>query len=233
MGKIGSALVLCMFATSSGAATQLVLSPTSVIGSSGSYSASFAANNILDEQLGAVTDVSGSTYWLNPDNTGGASVFITIDLGQAYVVSSLDLFNTHNAQWFDRGTGAFSILAGNAVADVGGGTFALTGPVTTLASGVLVAAVTNAPLAQSFAVSDIGSYRYLSFRPTGASALNTPAGPTAYGLNELRVFASPVPELSQWEFLLIGAAVVGWASAHHRRARSVCRDTLQKGPGTQ
>lgn len=219
MGKIGSALVLCMFATSSGAATQLVLSPTSVIGSSGSYSASFAANNILDEQLGAVTDVSGSTYWLNPDNTGGASVFITIDLGQAYVVSSLDLFNTHNGQWFDRGTGTFSILAGNSVADVGGGTFALTGTVTTLASGFLAAAATNAPLAQTFAVTDIGSYRYLSFRPTTTNALNTPPSSTAFGLNELRVFASPVPEPSLWALFLLGTGVVAWASARRRRAQ--------------
>jgi hypothetical protein len=45
-----------------------------------------------------VVDVFGASYWLNPDN-GPANAYIVIDLGAAYHIVSIDLFNTHNSEF--------------------------------------------------------------------------------------------------------------------------------------
>src|SRR3954468_19693397 len=81
----------------------VALSPSNVIGGSGSYggnwqSGSFNATEILDQQTGPVSDNFGVSYWINPDG-GPLAAYIVIDLGVAYHLSSLDLFNTHNSQY--------------------------------------------------------------------------------------------------------------------------------------
>ena len=54
---------------------------------------------------------------------GRAQVVIEwlVALGQAYRLDHLDMYNTHNAQYNDRGTGNFNIIGGNSVSDSGGG----------------------------------------------------------------------------------------------------------------
>ena len=87
--------------------SQIPLSPTNVIGGSGSYggdwqTGSFNATAILDQQTGPVSDTFGISYWINPDD-GPFNAYIVIDLGAAYHLSSLDLFNTHNSPiWGSR-----------------------------------------------------------------------------------------------------------------------------------
>ena len=203
---------LCLAAAvGSAGAVQLVLSPSNVIGASGSYGANFQADNILDQQTGTATDVSGN-YWLNPDNTGAASVFITVDLGAAYTLEFIQLFNTHNGPWVDRGTGNFTILGANAVTDLGGGNFRVSGTTATLVSGTLSALYGGDPPAVTFDVTDTGAYRYLSFQPTSVASAITPPSSTAYGLNEMRVFITAVPEPATWMTWLAGlAALGGWA----------------------
>lgn len=195
--------------STAGQAVQVVLGPSSVVGASGSFDARFLPDNIVDQQSSAITDVSGSTYWLNLTNSGATQVYITLDLGAAYRIDELVLFNTHNDTWFDRGTGAFSVLGANAVVDMGAGNFKVTGPAVTLVSGALAASTTTVPVGQTFAVSDTGAYRYISFQPTGVASLNAAAGPTAYGLNEFRVYATAVPEPAPIAMLLAGLLVVG------------------------
>lgn len=200
------------------AAVQLVLSPGNVVGSSGAFGANFLANNILDEQAGTATDVS-TNYWLNPDNTGSAPVYITVDLGAAYTLDFLQLFNTHNGPWLDRGTGNFTIVGANAVTDLGGGNLRVSGATTTLVAGTLLGLSGGNPPAVTFDVTDPGAYRYLSFQPTSVASSIVPPSATAYGLNEMRVFITAVPEPATWMTWLTGLAMVGgWAARKSRRA---------------
>ena len=199
-------------------ASQIVLSPSSVVGSSGSYIAccNFNPGSIFDQQTGTVSETFGSGYWLNPDN-GPGSAFITIDLGARYAVSSVSLYNTANGFYGDRGTGSFQIFGSNSISGS-----ALVAP-TLVASGTLVAGVPYInPNAPSFPVEQIfgasGSFRYLSFNPTSvATANNACCGSNVYGLNELKVSgAAVVPEPQSWILLIAGFGLVG--AAMRRRA---------------
>jgi hypothetical protein len=179
--------------------SQIPLSPTNVIGGSGSYggnwqTGSFNATEILDQQTGPVSDNFGVSYWINPDG-GPLNAYIVIDLGAAYHLSSLDLFNTHNSQYGDRGTGDFTIEAGNSVVNLGAAGFDLTGSTTVILNGTLVAAPVSDPITgQTFTLSDPGTYRYIKFEPHTVASAGAPCcGPNNYGLNELRAFETPLP----------------------------------------
>ena len=222
MRRLIVAVALAFGIPQAASAVQVVLGPGSVVGSSGYYTAccSFAPGSILDQQSGPVTEAFGAGYWLNPDN-GPANAYLTIDLGATYVLSSVALFNTHNGDYGDRGTGSFAIYGSNSVA---GGQ--LVGGVL-LASGTLNAELAGAGLttltAQNFALS--GSFRYISFNPiTDQASPNSLFGPgvtccgsNVYGLNEMRVFGSAVPEPASWALLIAGFGLAG-AVARRRRA---------------
>ena len=200
------------------AASQIVLGTTNIIGSSASYSAYFLADNIFDQQLGLVTDqrpVGTATYWLSADTPGTFGPYITVDLGQPASVSRIDLFNTHNSTYFDRGTGQFTVLAGNTVSAVGAANFRLTGTTVTLAAGTLLPEGGLNPVAQSFNSLDLSPYRYLSFVPITASSLNTPSGANAFGLSEMKVYVSVVPEAPVMAMLLAGLPILLWRRRHH------------------
>lgn len=219
--KYGIAAIVLATAVSafSAHAAQVVLAPTNVIGSSSYYTAccSFQPGNILDQQSGPVTEAFGSGYWLNPDN-GPANAFITVDLGQVTSLSSVQLFNTHNGPYNDRGTGNFTIQGSNTVADLGGGNFALVAA-TTIVSGTLTTenSAASAATAQTFAAA--GAYRYISFDPTSVAVSGAPCcGANNYGLDELRVF-SAVPESASWALMFAGFGGLG-LSLRTRRSTS-------------
>jgi hypothetical protein len=199
-------------------AAQVSLAPSNVVGSSGYYTAccNFNPGSILDQQAGTVTESFGAGYWLNPDN-GPSNAYITVKLGtgtNGVSLTGLDLYNTHNGNYGDRGTGNFSIYGSN---HISGGQ--LVAP-TLILSGTLTAATVAGPLvAQTFAAS--GTYRYISFNPTSVSTAPDGAfgngvsccGANVYGLNELRVFGSEtaVPEPQSWILLIAGFGLVGAA----------------------
>lgn len=194
-------------------AAQIVLSPASVIGDSGAYGSQFAADNIFSQQTGTINETFGNGYWINPDN-GPAGAYITADLGGLYSLTSIELFNTHNGDYGDRGTGTFSIFGSNTV--LGG---QLVAPTLILSGTLAPASVAGSLVGQSFAVS--GMFRFISFNPTGVSTapdgLFGPGvsccGANVYGLNELRVFgvAGAVPEPQSWALLIAGFGLVGAA----------------------
>ncbi|MBC7519830.1 MAG: PEP-CTERM sorting domain-containing protein [Sandarakinorhabdus sp.] len=194
-------------------AAPIILAPANVVGSSGFYTlcCTFQPGNILDQQTGTVTESFGGGYWLNPDN-GPANAYITVKLGTgAVALSSLELYNTHNGPYGDRGTGDFSIYGSNFVS---GGQ--LVAP-TLILSGTLAAqSVAGPTVAQTFAAS--GTYRYLSFNPTSVASANaTCCGANVFGLNELRVVGTAtVPEPQSWILLIAGFGLVG--AAMRRRA---------------
>ena len=175
---------------------QIALTPASVIGNYGLYTLSgdFTAGAILDQQTGAITEeLYGLKHWLNSDN-GPADAWITIDLGGQYKLGGFDLFNASNGNYGDRGTGSFTLLASNTVAQDGNNGMNLAGTIITVASGQLAAAAPSVGrVAQHFASTNEAPVRYLQFRPQSVAAIS-PIGPSSYGLNELRVFGAAVPE---------------------------------------
>ncbi len=202
--------LFCLPASQAQANAQIPLSPSSVIGSSGSWDSNYLAGKIFDQQLGVSAEGIPVTYWANKDNTGNLPIYITIDLGAPYSISDFSLFNTHNGNWYDRGTGSFSILASNTITDTGSSNFVLSGQVVTLVQSALASSITVAPLGQHFtSLNTTNSYRYLSFVPTTVASLNPPFSNTAYGLNELQVFATSVPELSGTTQLTLGLVTLG------------------------
>ncbi len=78
--------------------------------------AQFSPSNVIDGNITEPPYASegGSGYheWL-ADN--GTLANFTLNLGAKYPISQIDLYNTHNGTYNDRGTENFHILAGNAV----------------------------------------------------------------------------------------------------------------------
>ncbi|CAM3067380.1 PEPxxWA-CTERM sorting domain-containing protein [Sphingomonas antarctica] len=202
-------------------AAQIVLAPANVYATTGDYNGTFSADNIFDQQTGAIDEnAQDGSYWLNPDN-GNVNAAISIDLGSKYRLSSFDLFNTHNAQYNDRGTGNFSIVASNSASFT---TF------TTIASGTLNPEQQGTPLsAQTFTSLNTGAYRYLQFRPTSVATApdgvhqspccGTNPAEHVFGLNELRVSGvGAVPEPANWALMIGGFGLIGAASRRRRLA---------------
>jgi len=220
MRTIAIAAALALVSPLAAPAAQVILTPGSVIGDTGSYNypatahpGFFTAGSIFDQQSGPITEPLQAGYWINGDN-GPAAAFITIDLGAQRAGLSFDLFNTSNGGYNDRGTGNFSLVGANAVALDGANGFTLAGPVTTLVSASLTAeSGTGIHAAQSFTAVG-GAFRYIQFRPTSvASAVPICCGLiNNYGLNEVRVFATDtVPEPAAWSLLIAGFALTGVA----------------------
>ena len=207
------------------ASVQVTLTPANVVGGSGSYggtwnSGQFNATQILGNQSGTITEPSQSGYWLNPDN-GPANPYITVNLGALYYLSSVELFNTSNANYQDRGTGDFSIVGGNHVIYVPGQGLVMTGSTTTLTSGTLTAA-TNAEAVsgipgQSFAT--LGNpVQFLEFLPTSVASGGPPCcGANNYGLNELTVFGTAVPAPEPASLAIWGLVIAGGLAVARRR----------------
>lgn len=226
------ALILGLAALAAGPATaaQIILTPANIVGTTTSFginsgfggdnalvNSQFGSGNIFDSQLAPPQETEQQGYWLAGDGrftpTPSQPASITIDLGAIYVLTGFTLFNTSNADFGDRGTGDFTIYAGNALSDNDPYGQTLDADAVVLVQGTLAAHVPlTAPIAQSFGAAG-GGYRYLQFVPTSVAA-NDPATPIAYGLNELRVFGdqegvSAVPEPASWAMLIAGFGMVG------------------------
>lgn len=200
-------------------AAQIPLIPTDVIGGSVAYpgvpfnTGQFNATQILDNQTGIVAEPTQNGYWLNPDN-GPADGYIVIDLGAANQISEIDMFNTHNSQFNDRGTGKFAITGANAVVDTGGGNFDISGPSTVILSATLTGQFGDFITDQVFLLSDPGAYRYIRFDALSVAVGGTSCcGANNYGLNEIRLFNTPEPA----SISLFGIGAAGLV-ARRRRA---------------
>ncbi len=196
----------------------IILDTSNVIGSTSPYGNQFLAEYILDNQSGVITETNQSAndvdggYWLNPNN-GTADAWITIDLGSGYAIDFIELFNTHNGRYFDRGTGDFRILAGNSVSQGN-----LTGNISTLIDSTLLAEArsrTDPLTGQSFSVTNSNIFRYIQFRADSVAVGGRACcGANVYGLNEIKITAVPEPTI----LLIFGISLVVLASRRYRKS---------------
>lgn len=206
------------------AQTLIVLTPTSVIGGSPVFSANvynssssaYQAGNIFNQQSGSV-DMSSQPFnaWFPSEAFGTTNRYVTIDLGASYVLSSIQIFNSNQA---DRGTAHFSLSGGNSLTTgaLDGGLStgsAVASPSTILGSTSLTYSTVNPVTGQSFAISDTTAYRYLTL-----TAIDVPSGGgfANVGLAEVRIFGSAIPEPSTYAAIL-GVAALGCAIWRRRR----------------
>jgi hypothetical protein len=196
-------------------ASQILLTPASVIGGSdtfaGAWNAPFSpagdfnALNVADDQTGPVVDIFGTNYWLGPQ--GSAQAYFVLDLGAVYNFQSVDLFNTHNNGDFDRATGDFQIYVSNSITSTPTNGMDLVGASLAL-SGTLI--ITGDPIpAQSFNFGPGISAQYLRFNAVSIAA--DTIGAQGVGLNEIRVFSTPETG-SSLALLGIAAGIIGLAS---------------------
>jgi hypothetical protein len=183
------AALLLTSATSATAQNVALRKP--VVDGSGAYAAEpyyrgqFNAFQVTD---GLIDEPVQRGYWLEKEDMDGQG-FFTLDLGDQYALSQIDLRNTHNAQFNDRGTRDFEILGANAITPA----HDLVNPVNVV-SGTLTqrsgAADDTTPIpADTFTAS--GQFRYLRFR--ALSAYSDAANYNNPGLNEIEVIGTRVP----------------------------------------
>lgn len=185
-----------------------------IIGGSGDYpggpfnSGLFPTSHVTDgvnanpdNNVGTITEFYGSGYWLGPQ--GATTGYFVLDLGAAYNIGSVELFNTGNGQFQDRGTGNFTISASNSIVNVGFNGMDLVSPVQIVAGSLTPQFSAPFLTPDFFAASNSGPYRYLRFDALSIGAIGS-FGFNGVGLNEMRVFeAAAVPEPST--FIALGA----------------------------
>jgi hypothetical protein len=183
--------------------------PVTTSGSLAEY-ADFVAENVVDQRIDDFRsgynwdhDRNGvrASYWLGREQT--ANEWITIDLGEVMAITGIDLQNTHNTTFDDRGTKDFRIEASS-----DGSNF------TTVIAGTLADVAgtgDNIPI-ESFSVRNgdfsLFSARYIRFEATNYYG-------NGAGLNEIFVFAH-VPEPGS--IVLAAMGLLGLAG-YGRRSR--------------
>jgi len=219
-------LALCFVTFCAARANIILLTPAAAIGGTPTFldsdykgelniSGGYAAGNLFNQQTGAVNvTTQQGNVWFGTDLAGAGPLnrWITIDLGAAYSLSHIEVFNSNQS---DRGTGEIILYGANAVevdADPFNG-YTLTSPTLLINNASLTYVAGVNPIAGNIhTVGNQSAFRYLQIWTL--SYANTPLSPTGTGLSELRVFEfvpTPVPEPGTWAaaaFLAGSAAFV-------------------------
>ena len=218
---LAAVAALC-FAPTTSIAALIPLSPSSVIGGSGSLNdggdrwdatdpggqeAGFNATRVADGNLAEDNDLA---FWLDDTDTGfGEPAYFVLDLGDTYNIDQIDLYNTNNRGNNNYGTKDFRILASNSVSFVNADLdMDLSGAITTILDATLGDTDSqNPPLVQTFAgLTPPDNFRYLKFVADGGLTGGGYAD-NRRGLNEINVFgvqADPIPEPSTLVLGLLG-----------------------------
>ena len=231
---------LCLAPTTSIAQeVQVPLTPSSVIGGSGSISdgriegtcclwdstdeemgshkEGFSATRIAD---GVMAEDGEFNMWLvgaGSQNSAGENT-VTIDLGAQYAISRIDLYNTHNRRFNNFGTDEFRIDASTTVAFVNDDVdFDLSGDITTILTGNLSSTADESPITtvDSFpGLNPSGNFRYLRFAAISGIVEGNPDG---RGLNEIQVWGTVIPEPST--LVLAALSLLGVLGFTRRRGK--------------
>ncbi|MCA9265668.1 MAG: hypothetical protein KDA60_17525, partial [Planctomycetales bacterium] len=136
-----------------------------------------------------------------------AEVYFTLDLGEVYDISEIDLLNTHNREFNDRGTGEFVIFGSESVDENG----QLVDPFV-LVAGELPRSDGQVPITPEVFMEGVfindQPARYLKFQALTAYATLDTAINGGAGLNEIQVYGTLVPEptVAIWGWFLLAAA---------------------------
>ena len=159
----------------------------------------FPSANITD---GITTDggsPSNWSFWLAAQGQNAGS-WVQVDLGSTFSVDSVNLFDTHNRGYYDRGTDAFTISV-----STDGITF----------KNVATGAFTNDQWTQQTADTvsfDASDARYVRF------TADSVYGGQSAGLAELEV--SAVPEASTSTMALAGLGLLGFVAMRRKASQS-------------
>ena len=203
-----------------------------VIGGSVAYANKNFDSNVGDFNTENVTDGQGAvgnndtgvlienaaddSYWLGADQA--TTGYFVIDLGAAYTIGEIVLFNTSNGANQERGTGNFTVKASTSITNINA-TLGddLSGTIVTLVNNSLAAEANppNTVTPQSFLSADTTTaYRYIRF---DATSVNTIGADNGVGLAEIRIFA--IPEPTSISLLLLGFCGIATAQRMSKRRR--------------
>lgn len=175
---------------------------------------------------GAVTDgVTKDTrpngifsFWLAQDQV--TSAYVTIDLGDTYNITGLTVEDTHNQQYFDRGTNAFAIGIGNTA--LNSQSLAFANPATTGAftvddwKNLTDKSITAAGTGRYVTFQALSAYGNTLYDATGTGNANPST--LSVGLNEIQVFGTlanaAVPE--PMTMTLLGSGLLGLIALRRR-----------------
>jgi hypothetical protein len=221
---------LCLAPTMSLAAP-IALSPSSVIGGSGSLNDDGSLWDGTDAEQGEgfngtnITDGDKSedgidSMWLvNTDGAGGEPGYLVIDLGDTYDIDQIDLYNTHNRHANNFSTKNFRIDASNSVSSIDANfDMDLSGNIATILAGTLSETTGEDPISTPESFTSITPHpevyvRYLRFNSLGGFAYSADGPPEVHykdnqrGLNEIEVSGTqgaPIPEPSTLVLGLLG-----------------------------
>ena len=76
------------------------------------YNGTFPVQKVIDGSV-AEAQTDPASYWITPNGT--SRIYFIMDLRGEYPIESISLYNTHNRQFNDRGTGPFRVSVANAV----------------------------------------------------------------------------------------------------------------------
>jgi hypothetical protein len=139
----------------------------------------FPASLVVDGNFSEPADGTVS-YWLGREGT--LNEYFTLDLGESFAIDRIDLFNTHNRQFNDRGTDEFVIFGADAVDAAN----QLIDPTPILAGNLSLVNSQDVITPNSFPFSAPVNARYLKFQ----SLTSQPTYANNVGLNEIQVFTS-------------------------------------------
>lgn len=119
-------LLVCLAAACAARADLIFLTPSAAIGGTPTFldsdykgelniNGGYVAGNLFNQQTGAVNvTTQQGNVWFGTDLAGAGPLnrWVTIDLGAAYALSHIEVFNSNQS---DRGTGEISLYGANAV----------------------------------------------------------------------------------------------------------------------
>ena len=143
----------------------------------GSFPARLAVDGIKFE-----ADNASESWWLGREQT--LDEYFTLDLGEVFSVDRIDLYNTHNRQYNDRGTEEFVIFGSQ---EVDGGN-QLVNPIPVLSGNLSDTSFEDDIPVETFTAANglnVSDVRYLQFQ-----ALSSTYGNGNVGLNEIEVYSS-------------------------------------------
>ena len=76
------------------------------------YNGTFPVQKVIDGSV-AEAQTDPASYWITPNGT--SPIYFIMDLRGEYPIESISLYNTHNRQHNDRGTGPFKVSVATAV----------------------------------------------------------------------------------------------------------------------